>query len=79
MPPVSKHKARSHQDSLKIVCAACWRKKKTVSNISEKMADLTRKFVFDGYNKTNGYHPTVLCDGCRKTLSDLDKVKYEGS
>ena len=76
MPPVAKQKmARTHQDSLTVVCAACWRKNKNVRMVTDKTADLICQFVFDGYSRSNGFHPTVLCDGCRKTLSDLGKVE----
>ena len=75
MPPFVKKKvARSPQDALKTVCAACWRKPAKVSGVSDRVADQIRQFVFKDYSKSNGYHPSVVCAGCQKTLSDLAKV-----
>ena len=75
MPPVAKQKfARSHPDALLVVCAACWRKNKNVRSISDNLAELIRKHVYKDFNLKNGYHPTVVCDGCRKAISDLEKV-----
>ena len=76
MPPFAKKGgARTHQEALRIVCAACWRKPKNVRGVSDRVADLIRQFVFKDYSKSNGYHPTVVCTGCQQTLSDLAKVK----
>ena len=75
MPPVAKQKfARSHEDSLLVVCAACWRKNKNVRSITDNMAELIRKHVYKDFTLRNGYHPSVVCDGCRKTISDFEKV-----
>ena len=75
MPPVAKQKfARSNEDSLLVVCAACWRKNKNVRSITDNMAELIRKHVYKDFTLRNGYHPSVVCDGCRKTISDLEKV-----
>ena len=50
MPPFVKKKvARSHQDALKTVCAACWRKPAKVSGVSDRVADQIRQFVFKDY------------------------------
>ena len=77
MPPVNKNKkvARTHGDSLLIVCAVCWRKKGSVRPVTDKMSGLICQFVFEDYSKDNGVHPSVICDGCRKTLGDIDKVR----
>ena len=76
MPPFVKQKAaRTHTESLKTVCAACWRKPKNVRNVSDRVEELIRQFVFKDYSKSNGYHPSVVCTGCQQTLSDLAKVK----
>ena len=81
MPPYVKQRtARTHQEALKTVCAACWRKPKQVRGVSDRVSELLRQFVFKDYDKSNGFHPTVVCIGCQKTLSDLAKVgilKYE--
>ena len=77
MPPFAKQKdsARTHQEALGIVCAACWRKPKNVRGVSDRVAGLIRQFVYKDYSKSNGYHPTAVCTGCQQTLSDLAKVK----
>ena len=76
MPPVKKSKrsAKTHSDCLSIVCAVCWRKKDNSRNVSDSVADNIRQFVYEGYDRDSGYHPCVICDGCRKTLTDLAKV-----
>ena len=77
MGPAVKQKAsRSHDDSLLVVCAGCWRKSKDVRKISDTMADLIRKYVYKEFSLSNSYHPRVVCDGCRKTIADLEKVRY---
>ena len=76
MPPVFKKSgARTHTESLRVVCAVCWRKQKNVSNVSDKLADLICQFSFHGYNRKNYFHPKVICDGCRRTIIDLEKVR----
>ena len=76
MPPFTRpsHKARDHDGSLLVVCAACWRKNKSVGKLSDKLTALVRKHVFEEFYTKNNYHPKVICDGCRKTLSDIEKV-----
>ena len=76
MPPFAKHKPRTHDDSLNLVCAACWRKNKSVRTVSESLADLLRKYVFKDYSMKNSIHPKVICDGCRYTITKLEKVGY---
>ena len=76
MPPFVKKKvSRTHQDSLRTVCAACWRKPKDVRGVSDRFAELICRFVYKDYSKSNGLHPTVVCVGCQKTLSDMAKVR----
>ena len=77
MPPVKKMKscAKTHSDCLSSVCAVCWRKKDNVRNVSDSLAENIQQHVFEGYSRDNGYHPCVICDGCRKTLTDLAKVQ----
>ena len=76
MPPFSRpsHSVRDHDGSLRVVCAACWRKNKSVGKISDKLAALIKKHVFEDFSTKNSYHPKVICDGCRKTLADIEKV-----
>ena len=76
MPPYKKSSksVRSHDDSLLVVCAACWRKNKTVCRVSDRVADQIREHVYKDYSTKNSNHPKVICAGCQKTLSDLDKV-----
>ena len=74
MPPFVKQKvARTHQEALRIVCAACFRKPKEVRPVSDKFEQLICQFVYKDYSKSNGFHPTVVCVGCQKTLSDIAK------
>ena len=74
MPPFAKQKPRTHDDSLNLVCAACWRKNKSVRTVSDSHADLLRKHVFEDYSTKNSFHPKVICDGCRSTITKLEKV-----
>ena len=46
--------------------------------VSDKLADLIRKHVFKDFSTKNTYHPRVICDGCRKTITDIEKVGYNG-
>ena len=66
--------ARSHGDSLECICVACWRKKGNMRPVNDKVNGLLKLYVYDGYMRDSGYHPTVVCDGCRKILSDIEKV-----
>ena len=76
MPPVNKNNAvaRTHSDSLSVICAVCWRKQGSVRKVSEKIEELVKEHVFGDYQRDNGFHPSVICDGCRKTLLDISKV-----
>ena len=73
MPPFKKN-LKNHSDFLKLICAACWRKKNSVRDVSDKFAELIRQYIFADYSVDNGIHPYVICDGCRKTLMDIEKV-----
>ena len=75
MPPtISNTKPRTHNDSVLVVCAVCWKKPKGVRNITDKQADLIRQFSYKDYNIRNYFHPKVICGACRVTLSNLEKV-----
>ena len=77
MPPVAtKKNPKSHDNCLHLVCAACWRKNKAVRTVSETLADLLRKYVYKDYSTKNSLHPRVICDGCRTTITKLEKVGY---
>lgn len=74
MPKVKKQKeARSHSDSLNIVCAVCWRKPKSVRKVTEKISDQINRFSSPEYDLKNYYHPKVICDSCRVILGNLNK------
>ena len=80
MPSNVKQKAaRSHEEALRTVCASCWKKSKNVRSVSDKVAGLICQFVYKDYDKSNGFHPTVVCTGCQATLSYLDKVNNSQS
>ena len=73
--------ARSHDECRQVVCCVCSKKVKqknkrsgTIKVISEKMSNLVRQYVFGGYSVQNPFHPTALCDSCRLTLCDFEKV-----
>ena len=72
-PVFSKAVARTHADSVNLVCAVCWKKPKSVRKISDKQTDLIRQFCYKDYNFKNYFHPKVICDVCRRTLIDLEK------
>ena len=74
MPPAKKLKeARSHADSIHLVCAVCWRKSSSARKVSEKLSDQIKKFFSKEFDLKNYYHPKVVCDVCRLTLSALSK------
>ena len=70
--------ARSHEECRAIICSVCSKKVKqnrsSIRFVSEKQANLLRKFVFAGYNVNNTMYPTGICDSCRVTLTAIDKV-----
>ena len=76
---VKQKAARSHEEALRTVCASCWKKSKNVRSVSDKVAGLICQFVYKDYDKSNGFHPTVVCTGCQATLSYLDKVNNSQS
>ena len=69
---------RSHEESRANVCCICSKKVKqnrcSIQVVSEKIANLFRKFVFADYNVNNNMYPTGICDSCRVTLTAIDKV-----
>ena len=75
MPPFKQDKSKSHGDNLTSVCAACWRKKGSLQAVTESVADLICQYVYTEYKRDNGIHPSVICDGCRKTLRDIREVQ----
>ena len=42
--------------------------------VKSVMPELIQKHVDNEYSVTNDIDPVVICDGCRKVLSDLEKV-----
>ena len=80
MPPFTRpsHSGRDHDASILAVCAVCWRKNKSMGRVSDKLADLIRKHVFKDFSTQKTYHPRVICDGCRKTITDIEKVGNYG-
>ena len=75
MPPFKKT-SKTHSDFLKLICAACWRKKPSVTKVSDKLSQLICQHIFAEYSVDSDIHPSVICDGCRKTLMDIDKVCF---
>ena len=73
MPPVIGRfsSAKTHSDCLNIICSICWRKKGSMRAVSDTVSDLIMKYVYEGYKRDGGVHPKVICDGCRKTWSDI--------
>ena len=74
---------RTHDEARAIVCCVCWLKVKqkqfnpksgVTKIVSEKLSDLVKKFVYDGYSVQNTSHPTSMCVSCRLTLCSLEKV-----
>ena len=72
--------ARTHDESRAIVCCVCWKKVKqnqpkgVVKVLTDRLSQLVRKFVYDGYSDQNTAHPTAMCGNCRLILCALDKV-----
>ena len=69
MPPVIGRfsSAKTHSDCLNIIFQYAGGKKA----VSDTVSDLIIKYVYEGYERDGGVHPKVICDGCRKTLSDI--------
>ena len=65
--------ARSHSDSLNVVC---WKKPKSVRKVTTRFEDLIRQLVYKNYSTTNYYHPRMICDVCRITITDIEKVSF---
>ena len=78
MPPInpnSKKKPRSHEDSVNTVCSVCVRKQKCVRSVSEQLEKLIQKHVYSAYSTNKSHLPKVICAGCRKTLTSIEKVR----
>ena len=74
MPSAKKQTiARSHSDSVNIVCAVCWKKPTSTRKVTEKISEQIKKLVCQEYDLKNYYHPKVVCDACRVILSVLSK------
>ena len=78
MPPFTIPSHSDQDASILSVCAVCWRKNKSMGRVSDKLADLIRKHVFKDFSTQNTYLPRVICDGCRKTITDIEKVGNYG-
>ena len=71
--------ARTHDEARAIICCVCWRKVQqhktsgVVKVVNEKLSNLVRQLVFNGYSVKNPSHPTAMCGNCRLTLCSLVK------
>ena len=74
--------SRTHEEARQVVCCVCSRKVSQANKrsgaikvVSDKMADLVRRFVYDRYSILNPLHPTALCVTCRLVLTAMERVK----
>lgn len=71
--------ARSHEDSLKVVCASCFCKTLKPKSISIKIENKL-KTIIPEYDLNNDWCPSVLCGSCyiKLTIGKLSRtVNYE--
>ena len=68
---------KTHQESRASLCIGCHKLGSTLRKISPKSTLLTKvqQNIYDGFSVSSESLPNVICDGCRKTLSDIEKVK----
>ena len=69
MPPALKH-----EDVLKQVCGICYRKAKTLRNITNAFLDLIKKHHHTEYNLMSGDYPSVVCAPCQSILREIAKA-----
>ena len=65
-------KARTHEEARAVVCCVCGRKvvarKGGFPCVSDRLANLVCKYVYENFSVQNSYHPTAICGTCRVTL-----------
>ena len=76
MAPTKRDKAVTHEESTRLVCAVCFRKKDSARLVTGKLEQLIRKYVYEEYSVTNSEMPQVICNGCRITIQEVDLVSY---
>ena len=78
MSPPKLHSARNHEEARGAICCVCAKKVGTngIKVISEKYADLVRKYIFSDYSVKTSCHPTAICGSCRQTLTSFEKVIF---
>ena len=64
-----------HDGVMARVCGVCYRKQKSLQNITESTLHLIQKHHWSLYSLTSGDYPRVICSGCRSILMDHDDVK----
>ena len=71
-------KARTHEEARAVVCCVCGRKvvarKGGFPCVSDRLANLVSKYVYENFSVQNSYHPTAICGTCRVTLGAFEKV-----
>ena len=68
MPP------KNHADMQRSDCAVCFRKPKTLRNISDKVKIQIQETVLPQFSSEAwDWLPTVICAGCHKDLRDIQK------
>ena len=67
-----KDQPRTHEECRRLLCAMCSRKN-CDRVVTEKIADLIRKYHEKDYSKDNTLHPIGICSTCRKTMFELEK------
>ena len=68
------NKAKDHSAMQKSVCALCFRKPKTLRNISPRVRIMIQDMVMGDFSDESWiWLPTSICTGCYKDLHDCQK------
>ena len=68
------HKAKTHYEMQKSVCLVCFKKPKTLRNITPRVESLVKTSIpLLSNNDEWSWLPTVICGGCYKDLEDVRK------
>ena len=58
-----------HSENLKVIFCNCGRKTPCLRNVSPGVSELVRLYAQPTYDGEGGFHPTAICDACRKACT----------
>ena len=57
------------------VCCCCWEKRgersKFLKNVTDTIEDLMKLYIQEGYDRSSGVYPCVICTNCLRNLKHL--------